>query len=58
MAWPVMTVPSGGIPVVNVTVLGPLIGVPATVVSAYGMPVTVVTPPQQGLPVRFVVPPP
>jgi hypothetical protein len=59
MAWAVITVPSYGIPVINVTPLDPLVGgVSATVVSAYGTPVTVVTPPMPGLPVRFVAAPP
>ena len=58
MAWPVITVPSGGIPVVNVTATRPSVGLPATVVSGYGTPVTVVTPPAQGLALTFVSPPP
>lgn len=58
MAWPVITVPSGGIPVLNVGAIAPLRGLPATVVTTYGTPVTVVTLPAQGLPVIFVAAPP
>lgn len=54
MATPVITVASGGKPVVDVTATGPALGVPVTEsTSGYGVPVTKVTLPQQGTPVTF-----
>jgi hypothetical protein len=59
MGWPVKTVGSGGLPVVDVVAdAGTLkkLGTPVTEV-ANGTPVTKVTPPAAGLPVIYVTPP-
>jgi hypothetical protein len=59
MAWAVVTA-AGGIPVINVTALSPALGGVAATVNANGIgtPVSVVTPPMPGMPIRFVSVPP
>lgn len=57
MAVPVVTVASGGLPVVDVTVSSPKLGLPVSeAANGRGTAVTKVTAPQQGLAVTFVVP--
>jgi hypothetical protein len=61
MAMAVITVASGGLPVIDVTATTPKLGLPVTEAVAvgtvkYGRAVTKVT--AYGLPVTFVVPPP
>jgi hypothetical protein len=59
MGLAVVTVASGGIPVVDVTATFPKFGMPVSeAASGYGVPVTKVTAPLPGLPVTYVVPPP
>jgi hypothetical protein len=59
MALPVVTVASGGLPVVDVTATTPQFGVPVSeAASGQGVPVTKVIEPAPGLPVTYVVPPP
>ena len=58
MGVAVVTVPSGGMPVIDVTATTPRLGVPVTeAANGRGIPVTKVTLPVGGLPVTFVVPP-
>jgi hypothetical protein len=57
MAVAVVTVASGGLPVIDVTATAPRLGLPVTEATT-GIPVTKVTLPAGGLPVTFVVPPP
>jgi hypothetical protein len=58
MAQPVVTVASGGLPVVDVTATKPLLGLPVSeAANGYGLAVTKVVG-KPGLPVTFVVPPP
>jgi hypothetical protein len=57
MAVAVVTVASGGLPVIDVTATAPGLGLPVTEAPS-GIPVTKVTLPAGGLPVTFVVPPP
>jgi hypothetical protein len=57
MALPVVTVASGGLPVVDVTATGPKLGLPVSEATT-GVPVTKVTAPAPGLPVTYVSPPP
>ena len=56
MGVSVVTVASGGLPVIDVTATTPKLGLPVTE-AATGIPVTKVTLPAGGLPVTFVVPP-
>jgi hypothetical protein len=61
MAVAVVTVASGGLPVIDVTATVPKLGLPVTEAVAaggvkYGIAVTKVA--ANGLPVTFVVPPP
>jgi hypothetical protein len=57
MGMPVVTVATGGMPVVDVTATKPLLGVAVTeVANGRGVAVTKVTG-KPGLPVTFVVPP-
>lgn len=63
MAIAVITVASGGMPVVDVTATTPKLGMPVTEAVAvggvkYGLAVTKVTAPAPGLAVTFVTPPP
>jgi hypothetical protein len=63
MAKAVITVASGGLPVVDVTASKPTLGMPvseAVAVSGvkYGLAVTKVTAPAPGLAVTYVSPPP
>jgi hypothetical protein len=63
MATAVITVASGGLPVVDVTATTPKLGMPVTEAVAvngvkFGIAVTKVTLPAGGLPVTFVTPPP
>jgi hypothetical protein len=62
MAVPVVTVASGGKPVVDVTADAGAIAKFGVAVSeaanGLGMPVTKVTPPKGGTPVIYVAPPP
>jgi hypothetical protein len=63
MATAVITLASGGIPVVDVTATTPKLGMPVTEAVAvgtvkYGIAVTKVTAPAPGLPVTFVTVPP
>lgn len=56
MGWPVVTVTSGGLPVVDVTATKPLLGMPVTeAANKYGVAVTKVA--AYGMPVTFVVAP-
>jgi hypothetical protein len=56
MGVPVVTVASGGMPVVDVTATKPNLGRPVTeAANGYGKPVTKVA--VYGVPVTFVVPP-
>ena len=58
MGIAVVTVASGGLPVVDVTATAPKLGVPVTeATNGKGIAITVVTLPKGGLPVTFVVPP-
>lgn len=57
MAVAVVTVATGGLPVVDVTATTPKLGLPVTE-NPRGIPVTKVTLPQGGLPVTFVTGPP
>lgn len=58
MGIAVVTVASGGLPVIDVTALAPKLGVPVTeATNGRGIAVTKVTLPKGGLPVTFVVPP-
>jgi hypothetical protein len=58
MGLAVVTVASGGLPVIDVTATTPKLGVPVTeAANGRGIPVTKVTLPKGGLPVTFVVPP-
>jgi hypothetical protein len=55
MAWAVISIPDG-LPVIDVTGTAPLCGLPVTESNnGYGMRVTRVSAPQQGLAVRFVL---
>ena len=59
MALPVVTVASGGIPVVDVTATTPKLGMAVSEAAAgKGTAVTKVTAPAPGLAVTYVVPPP
>ena len=58
MAMPVVTVASGGLPVVDVTATTPKMGLPVSeAANGRGTPVTKVTG-KPGLAVTYVVPPP
>jgi hypothetical protein len=58
MGLAVVTVASGGLPVIDVTATTPKLGVPVTeAANGRGIAVTKVTLPKGGLPVTFVVPP-
>lgn len=58
MGLAVVTVASGGLPVVDVTATTPKLGVPVTeAANGKGIAVTKVTLPKGGLPVTYVVPP-
>ena len=58
MGIAVVTVASGGMPVIDVTATTPKLGVPVTeATNGRGIAVTKVTLPKGGLPVTFVVPP-
>jgi len=58
MGVPVVTVPSGGIPVVDVTATTPKLGFPVTeAANKYGIAVTKVAAGKLGLAVTYVVPP-
>ena len=62
MGIAVVTVASGGLPVVDVTATTPHLGKPVTeAANGRGMPITLVTPivvgGRGGMPVTFVVPP-
>ena len=58
MGIAVVTVASGGMPVIDVTATTPKLGVPVTeAANGRGIAVTKVTLPKGGLPVTFVVPP-
>ena len=58
MGVPVVTVPSGGIPVVDVTATAPKQGLPVTeAANKYGIAVTKVAAGRLGLAVTYVVPP-
>jgi hypothetical protein len=56
MGLAVVTVASGGLPVVDVTATTPKLGLPVTE-AVRGVPVTKVIAPKPGLPVTYVVPP-
>lgn len=59
MAVAVVTVASGGLPVIDVTATTPKLGVAISeAANGRGIAVTKVTLPQGGLPVTYVVPPP
>jgi hypothetical protein len=59
MALPVVTVASGGLPVVDVTATTPLLGLPvAEATNGRGLAVTKVVGGKPGLPVTYVPPPP
>ena len=53
MATPVVTVASGGLPVIDVTATTPKLGIPVTEAVGRGIPVTKVA--ANGVPVTFVV---
>lgn len=56
MGLPVRQVPSGGMPVVDVSGTTPRLGLPVTTAAnGYGIPITLVV--TYGIPVTFVVPP-
>jgi hypothetical protein len=58
MGWPVVTVASGGLPVIDVTGTFPRLGVPVSeAANGRGTPVTKVVAPRMALAVTFVVPP-
>lgn len=58
MGLAVVTVASGGLPVIDVTATTPKLGVPVTeATNGKGIPVTKVTLPKGGLPVTYVTPP-
>jgi len=58
MGIPVVTVATGGVPVVDVTATAPKQGLPVTeAANGYGIRVTKVAAGQLGLAVTFVVPP-
>jgi hypothetical protein len=58
MGLAVVTVASGGLPVVDVTATTPKLGLPVTENTAgRGIAVTKVTLPKGGVPVTYVVPP-
>lgn len=57
MSMPVVTVASGGIPVVDVTAVPPLTGLPVSE-AANGMGTAVTKVAAGGMPVVYVVPPP
>jgi hypothetical protein len=59
MALPVVTVASGGMPVVDVTATKPLLGRPVTTAAnGRGLPVTIVAAGKPGIAVTFVTTPP
>lgn len=59
MAFPVVTVTSGGMPVIDVTATTPKVGLPVTENTAgRGIPVIKVAAGKPGLPVTFVTSPP
>ena len=58
MAQPVVIVASGGLPVVDVTAIAPMTGLPVTeAANGYGLAVTLVVA-KPGLPVVFTTAPP
>jgi hypothetical protein len=58
VSTPVVTVSSGGLPVVDVTIIAPLMGVPVSeAANGYGIPVTKVVA-KPGMPVVYRTPPP
>jgi hypothetical protein len=59
MGNPVITVASGGLPVVDVTATKPNLGIPVSeAANGKGIPVTKVIPPKGGMAVTYVVPAP